>query len=148
MISDLDQAAQRRKTVLIMGCGRLGALIATSLVEQGCKVHILDRAAETFQRLPEVMVQEGSIEPVVGDGTHQADLRKASIRDADVFIAVSGRDTQNALAAQIALHVFEIPDVICRMNDLTRKEMYDGLGVTAVSGLQLVADMMIAAAGR
>ena len=148
MISNSDQAAQRRKTVLIMGCGRLGALIATSLVEQGCKVHILDPAAETFQRLPEIMIREGSIEPVIGDGTRQADLRKASIRDADVFVAVSGRDTRNALTAQTALHIFEIPNVICRMNDLTRKEMYDDLGITAVSGIRLVADMMIAGARR
>lgn len=83
---------------------------------------------------------------MVGDGTVYADLRKTPVRDAGVFIAVSGRDTQNALAAQIARHIFEVPNVICRMNDPDRQAMYQELGLKAISGIKPLTDLVVRAA--
>ena len=39
--------------VLIVGCGRLGALVATALVDRGDSVTIIDTDAENFRRLAE-----------------------------------------------------------------------------------------------
>ena len=143
-----DQTDRGPKSVVIMGCGSVGSTIAAALAEQGHMVHILDVSADAFRQLPSSVVDSGQIVTIVADGTLEKSLRRTPIDDSDLFIAVSGLDNRNALAAQMALHVFEIPNVICRMNDLTRKEMYDGLGITAVSGIRLVADMMISAAQR
>jgi trk system potassium uptake protein TrkA len=129
-----------------MGCGRLGASIATALLEEGHRIRILDTNPDNFGRLLPGHMEQGYIVPIVGDGTLYRDLRKAAIQDADVFIALSGRDTRNALAAQIARHIFEVPLVICRMNDPVRQEMYESLGLIAISGIGLVTSMVVGAA--
>ena len=137
-----ESAGEGPKNIVIMGCGRLGASIANELLQQGHRIHILDLRPDNFDRLPSDPIEREVLIPIVGDGTSFEDLRRANIQDADVFIAVSGRDTRNALSAQIAKHVFEVPRAVCRMNDPTRRDMYDELGLAAISGIQLVTDMM------
>lgn len=139
----LKQNGVGSKRVVVVGCGRLGATITTALAERGCTIHILDLNYAAFERLPPGMVSDGQIVPIVGDGTLEGDLRKAYSHEAEVFIAVTGRDTRNALAAQTAKHIFQVPNVICRMNDPTRTEMYNELGIVAISATKLVSDMVL-----
>ncbi len=146
MISSLNNIGRSRQQVVIMGCGRLGASVATELAQVGNTLHILDLNPANFDRLPAELINDGTVTPIVGDGTLEEDLRRAAIEDAEVFIALSGRDTRNALAAQIAQHIFEVPTVVCRMNDITRKEMYEELGLTAISPIKIVTQMVVEAA--
>ena len=131
--------------VVIMGCGRLGASVAIALSEQECLIYILDINRESFDRLPSGLTNSGRIIPIVGDGTLAIELRKTSAQDAQLFIAVSGRDTRNALAAQLAKHIFQVPTVICRMNDPVRKEMYSQLGLISISATNLFTSMVLGA---
>ena len=145
MLPPLNQTDAGSKHVAIMGCGRTGASIATALAEGGHTVEVLDLDSAAFDLLPPGMIANGHIVPIVGDGTLGADLRKASTQDADIFIAASGRDTYNALAAQLAKHIFQVPKVVCRLNDPARREMYGQLGLIAISATQLVTDMVVEA---
>jgi len=133
------------KRVVIMGCGRIGASIAIALADQGHSVGILDVNVAAFDLLPPGLVDDDRIAPTLGDGTSEDGLRKASTQEADVFIAMAGKDTRNALAANIAKHVLQVPRVICRMNDPTRKEMYEELGLITVSATSLVTEMVLEA---
>ena len=146
MVTRSEAPGQGPSITIIMGCGRLGASIAHSLMQLGHRVYIMDTEASNFDRLRTEPVQSGAITPIIGDGTIYADLLKTPVRDAGVFIAVSGRDTQNALAAQIAKHIFEVPTVICRMNDPDRQAMFQELGLKAISGIRPLTDLMIKAA--
>ncbi len=128
---------------VIVGCGKTGADIAVALSEAGYLALILDTAISAFDLLPPGLIEEGDIRPILGDGTLESDLRRASAQDAAVFIAVSGNDPANALSAQIAHHVLHIPKVICRLNDPVMKEMYEGLELTTVSPTGLVRDLII-----
>ena len=84
--------------VMIVGCGRLGATAANALLDRGDRVTILDMDAENFRRLrPRVRLSM-----YVGDGTSHEVLRRTGIESVGAFIAVTGRDTTNALAAQSA----------------------------------------------
>ena len=130
-----------------MGCGRLGVSIATSLSDEGAVLHILDLNPSAFDLLPPGRITDGYIVPIVGDGTLESDQRKALTQDADVFIAVAGRDAPNALAAQVARHMFQVPTVICRLNDPTRQQVYTELGLITVSATRLVTDMVLEATG-
>ena len=142
MVMSLNRNDQSSRSAVIMGCGQLGVSITLALLEEGYAVHILDLIPDAFERLPSGPIEDGDIIPIIGDGTLERDLRRASIQDADVFIATCGRDTRNALASQIAKHIFQIQTVICRMNDPIRKELYDGLGLIAISGTGLVTKMV------
>lgn len=133
--------------MVIMGCGRLGASVATSLTNRGHSVHILDSRGEAFGRLPPGEIDDGHIVPIIGDGTIHKDLIRASIQDANVFMALSSVDTRNALAAQMAKQVYEVPTVICRIDDPTVKAIYAELDILAISATTLVTDVVLEAAG-
>lgn len=124
-----------------MGCGRVGAMVATALWQEGHQVIVLDANAESMRHLPE----ELQLEALVGDGTQEEDLKKGGIEGTDAFVAVSTEDTANILAAQMAKHVFRVPRVICRIDDPARYEIYTELGLKAVSSTRLVSDLILKA---
>ena len=127
--------------VLVMGCGRIGAQVAETLWRGGHDVCMIDSEEENFLLLPKGMRdQEGST--FVGDGTLDADLVEAGIREADVFVAVAVRDNRNAFAAQKAKYVFRVPQVVCRVGDPVRQEMYSQLGLDAVSPTKVTAGLI------
>lgn len=145
MLPLVNQTGTGPINVVIMGCGRIGASIAATLAEAGHAIHILDPNVVAFDLLPQGMVGDGRIVPIVGDGTRESDLRKTNTRDAEIFIAVTGKDTRNALGAQLAKHILQVPIVICRMNDPTRTEMYNQLDLSAISATKPVTDMVLKA---
>ncbi len=143
MRDSTNETDARTKLVVIMGAGRVGVSAAVSLSDEGHIVHLLDLSEDALELLPRGKVEDGQIVPLVADGTLEKDLRKAATQDADIFIAVSGRDASNAMAAQMAKHVFRVSTVICRINDPTRKEMYSQLGLVTISATRMVTDMVL-----
>lgn len=130
-----------------MGCGALGATVASVLTDGGVSLQVLDTRADAFDRLPTGLIEDGRVVPLVGDGTNERDLAKAAVQEATVFMALSGSDTKNALAAQIAKQVFGVPTVICRIDDPSKGAVYEDMGIVTVSATTLVADMVVEAAG-
>ena len=130
--------------VLIVGCGRLGAMVAKTLVDRGDRVTIVDIDAENFRRLAE----QPGLSMIVANGTSNEDLRRAGVESADVFISLTAQDTVNALAAQIAQVTFGVAKVVCRINDPVRREMYEGLGLRAVSPSLVMTDLVLEAVER
>ena len=139
------QPVSERK--IVVGCGRLGVAVATSLAARGHTVYILDPRADAFEPLPPGKIEDGLIVPLVGDGTLEEDLLRASVRDANVFLALTGTDTANALAAQMAKHLYRVPSVICRIDDPIIQGMYGDLGIVAISATALVAQVALEKAG-
>ena len=148
MLPPLIRPDASSRSAVIMGCGRVGASIAAALFERGYTLRVLDPDIASFDRLPSGAVEDGQVVPIVGDGTYEADLRRASTQDADLFIAVSGKDSINALGAQMAKHLLLVPTVICRMNDPVRNEMYSQLGLVTISATGLVTEMILEATGN
>ena len=142
--SDFNQSGSKR--MVIMGCGALGASVASLLTDKGIFLQILDTNTNAFDHLPPGLVEDRRIVPLVGDGTDERDLLKAAIQEASVFMALSGSDTKNALAAQIAKQVFGVPTVICRVDDPSKGNIYEDMGIVCVSATKLVEDMVIEAA--
>jgi len=124
--------------VVIMGCGRVGAQLATLLDAEGHLVTVLDTDAYSFRRLPPTF--NGTA--LLGDGIDEEALRKAGIEEADAFIAVTQGDNRNVMAAQIVKHIFSVPKVICRIYDPLRRELYSTLGLEAFSPTTIFAQML------
>ncbi len=123
----------------------MGASVAVTLSNNGHSVHVLDEALESFQRIPDSKRESGAIVPVVGDWTLQGNLLKVSIRDADVFMALSSSDTRNALACEIAHNIFQVPTVVGRIEDPSIQATYNEIGITAIGSAQIIADMAVEA---
>jgi trk system potassium uptake protein TrkA len=130
--------------VVIMGCGRVGAQLATILDREGHDVTVLDMRGSQFERfLPENFGGH----KVVGDGRDQDVLRDAGVEGADAFVACTAGDNRNVMAAQIAKIIFHVPRVVCRIYDPLREEMYKMLGLRTISptkvGAQLLMDALL-----
>lgn len=115
--------------VVIMGCGRVGARLATMLVEAGHEVLVMDVNRSAFERLG----RDFGGSTMVGNGIDHDDLVKAGIERADAFAAVTQGDNRNIMAAQIAKHVFKVPRVVTRIYDPIRQDTFKALGLDAVS---------------
>jgi trk system potassium uptake protein TrkA len=124
--------------VLIMGCGRLGAELATTLEADGHEIAVMDVDKFAFDHLP----PDFRGHKVLGDGTDQDTLRRAGAERADAFIAATRGDNRNALAAQIAQHVFQIRRVGSVIFDPIREEVYHGLGLRTVNPTKLEAKLL------
>jgi len=114
---------------IIMGCGRVGARLATQLSEAGHEVLVLDVTSRAFWRLgPDF---KGTT--MVGTGIDVDVLRRAGIERADAFAAVTQGDNRNIMASQIALHIFKVPKVVTRIYDPIRQDTYAELGLETIS---------------
>ncbi|MCH8103588.1 MAG: NAD-binding protein [Chloroflexi bacterium] len=129
--------------VVIMGSGRIGARVASSLATDGHDVSIIEPSRTQVMNLPRSLVDSGAIRLVVGDGSTAEAMLEAGIEDADVFLALSGDDALNGLAAQKAKSVFRTRRVVCRVKDEGLRELYTSLGMTVTSPTALVADVIL-----
>ena len=134
------------KHMLIMHCDGLGASVANALSDQGHKIHVIDDRMEAFDRLPKNKIDNGDITPIIGDGTIKTHLAKAFVDETDVFMALSDVDSRNAIAGQMAKHIFKIPKVICRIDDPERQKMYNSLGLHCISARTFATQMVVEAA--
>jgi trk system potassium uptake protein TrkA len=133
-----ETVKQNRKTIVIMGCGRVGGKLAAMFDAAGHKVTVLDLDAYSFRRLPPTF----SGTALIGNGTDEEMLRKAGIEGADAFIALTQGDNRNVMAAQIAKHIFKVHRVICRIYDPLRKDIYEQLGLESISPTEVFADLL------
>ncbi len=124
--------------VVIMGCGRVGARLATLLDKEGHQVTALDNDAHSFQRLP----PDFGGTALLGNGLDEEALKRAGIEQADAFVAVTQGDNRNIMAAQIARHIFKVPKVLCRIYDPLRRDLYSLLGLEAISPTTVFAKML------
>ncbi|MDV2989621.1 MAG: TrkA family potassium uptake protein [Dehalogenimonas sp.] len=124
--------------VIIMGCGRVGAQLASLLDAEGHDVIALDTDSYSFRRLP----QEFKGTALVGNGLEEDTLKKAGIEDADAFVAVTEGDNRNVMAAQMAQKIFNVPKVLCRIYDPLRRDLYTILGLEALSPTTIFAELL------
>jgi len=122
-----------------MGCGRVGSTLAEGLDDLGHSVAIIDMNAHAFRRLrPDFRGRK-----VHGMGLHRSVLEESGIRDADAFAAVSSGDNSNIIAARVARETFGIENVVARIYDIRRAEIYQRLGIPTVATVKWTADQML-----
>jgi trk system potassium uptake protein TrkA len=130
------------KTVIV-GCGRVGSVLASSFDQAGHEVIILDLTPRAFDRLPSSF--KGTA--LRGDGTDEDILRRAGAQDADIFIAMTEGDNRNVMAAQLAIEALGAKRVIAKINDPVRAEAYAELGIAALCRTNLMSDAVNAYLG-
>ena len=112
-----------------MGCGRVGASLASMLDADGHDVTVLDTRSEAFRRLP----PEFKGRKHVGNGIDQDVLARIGLGQADAFVATTQGDNRNVMATQMAKHLFGVRRTLCRIYDPIREEIYRELGLETIS---------------
>jgi trk system potassium uptake protein TrkA len=129
--------------IIIMGCGRVGGMLARRMADEGHEVVAIDYDPEALDRLEPGFKGR----KVRGVGFDRNVLIEAGIQQADAFAATSSSDNANIVAARIARNIFRVPRVVARLYDPRRAEIYSRLGLLTISstdwGAERIRDLII-----
>jgi trk system potassium uptake protein TrkA len=123
----------KKAFTVIVGCGRLGAHIASVLSSEGEGVVIIDVSRRAFVKLAPSF--EGII--ITGDATDIHVLEEADISSASALLALTDRDNTNIMVAQMARELYRAPHVIARLYDPERECVYKEFGIGTISPVLL-----------
>jgi trk system potassium uptake protein TrkA len=123
----------RIESIMILGGGLIGQFVATSLDKQ-MNVKIIESSADKSQQIAELLPNTLIIH---GDGTDIDLLATEGLLDMDAFIAVTGEDETNIIAALVARHL-KIPRTIALVNKIEYLPITPQIGMDAVVSKQLL----------
>ncbi|MGI9085263.1 MAG: potassium channel family protein [Aeromicrobium sp.] len=125
--------------IVIMGCGRVGSTLTRLLEDRGHTTAVIDSNPDAFRRLGPSF----SGVTVTGVGFDRGVLEEAGIEKADGFAAVSSGDNSNIISARVAREQFSVENVVARIYDPGRAEVYERLGVPTVATVPWAADQVL-----
>ncbi len=127
--------------IVILGCGRVGATLATQMDKAGHVVTVIDNNNDAFQRLDAKFTGQ----KILGNGIDGDVLKHAGIETADAFAAVTNGDNRNIMASQIAKEIFHVKNVVCRIYDPLRQSTYRDLGLETICPTIISSDILFKA---
>jgi trk system potassium uptake protein TrkA len=128
---------------IIVGCGRLGSMLANRLSSLGSSVVVIDQDEGAFKNLS----LEFSGFEIAGNATELAVLRRAKIEKADCLLATTQHDNVNLMVAQVARTFFGVPRVVARIFDPAREQVYRQFGIETICPTILSAEALLGALG-
>lgn len=124
--------------IVILGCGRVGAELASLLSLEGHDVVVIDKQPESFARLGDAFNGLN----ITGNGVFTRVMQDAGIERADIFCALTNSDNINIMASQVARGIFKVKRVISRIYDPRKAVIYKSLGLDVLSETSLFASMI------
>lgn len=121
--------------IVILGCGRVGARLASMMVEDGHDVSVIDSDPNSLSHLPD----DFGGQVVLGTGIDVDVLKSAGIAHADAFAAVTNFDNTNIMACQVAKEIFGVKKVLARIYDPGREGLYHQLGLETICPTTLIS---------
>ncbi len=125
--------------VIVVGCGRVGSRLGVELIGDGHTVAVIDKSDAAFKRLPAGWGGTA----IVGAGFDRDVLIRAGAEQAGALAAVTSGDNSNILCARIARETFGIPNVVARIYDPRRAEIYQRLGLPTVATVTWTTDQVL-----
>lgn len=114
--------------IIVVGCGRVGSELAMELSDEGHSVVVIDKNRDALRRLTHY---HGKV--IVGSGFDRDVLFQAEAISADALAAVTSGDNSNILCARIARDHYNIKNVVARIYDPNRADIYMKLGIPTVA---------------
>jgi trk system potassium uptake protein TrkA len=136
----LRTPSRRLALVVVVGCGRLGSILADTLSGQGASVVVVDQSEAAMARLSGAF----SGFRILGDASEVSVLREAGVDRADFVIAATDRDNLNLFVALAAKELFGRSRVAARLFDPTREPVLDELDIVTLSPTMLGAEAFLA----
>ena len=124
--------------VVIVGGGRIGRYIAKDLEGKGHEVTVIERVPDRCEQL----VAETSVLVIEGDACDVRYLEQAHVDRADAFVATTHEDDDNLVACQLAKIEFNVKRAISRVNTPKNVEIFEKLGIEAVSSTRLISELL------
>ncbi|MEB3328188.1 MAG: TrkA family potassium uptake protein [Candidatus Sericytochromatia bacterium] len=124
--------------IVICGGGKIGLHLVRSLLTSGHEVALVERdrrvCESVYRDFEEVRV-------IAGDATNAELLIRAGIEQADVLVAVAGRDQDNYKICKMGKEFFHVKRTLARVNDPRNDELFRLAGVdTVISVTSMVSN--------
>ena len=126
----------KRNKFIVIGSGRLGSNIATTMSEHGEDVIIIDAQDDSFRKLQESF----SGYQVVGDATDLSVLENSYIKHAKTVVITTDSDNVNIYLAHLCFYVFNVPRIFVRLSDTDKGKLLDGTNIKAIYPFNLSYD--------
>jgi trk system potassium uptake protein TrkA len=125
--------------IVIIGAGKVGFYLVKTLLPYKHRITIIEKSMEYCSKLASGL----DVAVVNGDGTDIKILSDVGVENADVFIAVTGKDQDNLIACQLAKMNFHVKRTIARVNNPKNIAVFEKLGVDhVVSSTSTIAEMI------
>lgn len=129
----MDLKEKDYEYILIAGCSRLGASIASMFSLKGKEVVVLDIEEMAFRGLS----VDYSGFTIIGDATDIDMLKEAGVEKADLLVAATDDDNTNIMISEIAKNIFRVPKVISRIYDTEKKVVYREFAIDTIEPFEL-----------
>lgn len=115
------------KQYIVIGAGRFGTSLATSLVEAGQEVMVIDDDEKVIQQLSEVMDNVAIV-----NATDESALRNIGLRNFDIAIICIGTDLRASIMATLLAKELGVPYVISKATDKLQADVLRKIGADRV----------------
>ncbi len=115
--------------MLIYGWGQLAAGAIRDLADGDMEITVLGKERSRLERLS---AYPGVTLVLLTEPVMQDYLLDAGISHADAFLALSDDDHENLLLAQVAKQMFNVPRVVCHVENPQLQVLYAALGLNVV----------------
>ena len=129
--------------VIIVGAGHIGSSLAHKLSDLGHRVTVIERDSKAVSLLARDRGDSDAITIIHRDGSTGPGMLECGISNSDVFIAATGKDSLNGLAAQRAKTIFGVEKVMAVVADEGAKILYDSLGISTINKATLASDRLV-----
>ena len=126
--------------VLVVGCGRLGRRLAEMLDQNGDDVAVIDSDPLNFLQLSDAF----SGLTVTGVPMDMKVLQSAGIESCDAVAVVTPDDNLNITVSQIAREFFHVENVVARISDPARENVFKSFGLRSVCHTKMAGDAIFA----
>jgi trk system potassium uptake protein TrkA len=124
---------------VILGCGRVGSMLANFLSGQKWEVTVVDANPDSFTALDETFPGH----QVSGQITDEEILREAGLDSADLVVALTSDDIANLMAGQLVRQRFGREKVLVRIRDPIKAGAYRDLGLQTICPSEIELGMIL-----
>ena len=114
--------------ILILGAGRVGSSLASTLSRQEYEVSIVDLNKDKLLSLQE----DNDLATEIGHSSHPLTLQKAGADEDTILLAVTNSDECNITSCQIAKSKFKVKKTICRLSDASYLDSLESFGKNSI----------------
>lgn len=125
LASEFFQENDKIKSVVIIGGGNVGLILAENLEKTKVKVKIIEKDYRRCEILNENLKKTLVLK---GDGTNLALLEQEEIGESDVVVSVTNNDEKNLLCSLLAKQL-GTPKVLTRVSKLANIELFEKVGI-------------------
>lgn len=126
--------------IVINGGGKIAEYLATTMLNKGHDVAVIEKREVAAQHLAEVLPTRALV--ICGDGCDSVYQSDAGVAHADVFVATTGNDDDNLVSCEIADIVFKVPRAIARINNPKNERIFRMSGIESVSSTSIIAHII------